>query len=191
MELQKRKYKKNEVSAILKVYQRQYEENIAELKKQILDLAKRNTELLEEVERVRSRESLVYKTLERAEITSQEIEKNAKMQYALEIERLKRFSEKWDDFFKSLEEDYPHDKTAKKAVKINQKIKDSVDDNPQDFIEEIDKFISGEKTFNPKKKIVDYIAATGDNGFNLDEVLNPGKLELEDLCKELGLMQEK
>ena len=45
--------------------------------------------------------------------------------------------------------------------------------------------------FNPKKKIVDYIASTGDNGFNLDEVLNPGELQLEDLCKELGLMQEK
>ena len=78
MELQKRKYKNSEVSAILKVYQRQYEENIAELKKQILDLAKKNTELLEEIDRVKSREGMVYKTLERAEMTSQEIEKSAK-----------------------------------------------------------------------------------------------------------------
>ncbi len=191
MELQKRKYKKNEVSAILKVYQRQYEGNIAELKKQILDLAKRNTELLEEVERVKSRESMVYKTLERAEITSQEIEKSAKTQYALEIERLKRFSEKWDDFFNALKENYPLDKTAKKAIKINQKIKNVNSENPKEAITEIDELMTGVKTFNPKKKIVDYIAATGDNGFNLDEVLNPGELELEDLCKELGLMQEK
>ena len=191
MELQKRKYKKNEVSAILKVYQRQYEGNIAELKKQILDLAKRNTELLEEVERVKSREGMVYKTLERAEMTSQEIEKSAKTQYALEIERLKRFSEKWDDFFNALKENYPLDKTVKKAVKINQKIKNVNSENPKEAITEIDEFMTGAKTFNPKKKIVDYIAATGDNGFNLDEVLNPGELELEDLCKELGLMQEK
>ena len=123
MELQKRKYKNSEVSAILKVYQRQYEENIAELKKQILDLAKKNTELLEEIDRVKSREGMVYKTLERAEMTSQEIEKSAKTQYALEVERLKRFSEKWDDFFKGLKEKYPLNKTVKKAVKINEKIK--------------------------------------------------------------------
>jgi len=191
LELQKRKYKKNEVSAILKVYQRQYEGNIAELKKQILDLAKRNTELLEEVERVKSREGMVYKTLERAEMTSQEIEKSAKTQYALEIERLKRFSEKWDDFFNALKENYPLDKTVKKAVKINQKIKNVNSENPKEAVAEIDELMTGAKAFNPKKKIVDYIAATGDNGFNLDEVLNPGELELEDLCKELGLMQEK
>ena len=45
-----------------------------------------------------------------------------------------------------------------------------------------------EEKFDPKSKIRDYIAATGDNGFNLDEVLNPGELQLEDLCKELGLI---
>ena len=191
MELQKRKYKKSEVSAILKVYQRQYEENIAELKKQILDLAKKNTELLEEIDRVKSREGMVYKTLERAEMTSQEIEKSAKTQYALEVERLKRFSEKWDDFFKGLKEKYPLDKTVKKAVKINEKIKKSSEEDPKEFIEELDGLLSDKKMFNPKKKIVDYIASTGDNGFNLDEVLNPGELQLEDLCKELGLMQEK
>ena len=44
--------------------------------------------------------------------------------------------------------------------------------------------------FNPKKIMDEYIATTGDNGFNLDEVLNPGELHLEDLCKELGLIEE-
>ena len=43
--------------------------------------------------------------------------------------------------------------------------------------------------FNPKEIINDYVAATGDNGFDLDEVLNPGELQLEDLCKELGLLE--
>ncbi|MBR0190267.1 MAG: hypothetical protein IJQ23_07790, partial [Clostridia bacterium] len=60
-----------------------------------------------------------------------------------------------------------------------------------------DKSLSGVKNaknaaFNPKEKIADYIAATSDdnNGFNMDEVLNPGALRLEDLCKELGLLTE-
>ena len=41
----------------------------------------------------------------------------------------------------------------------------------------------------PKERVNDFIAVTSDSGFNIDEVLNPGKLELEDLCKELGLME--
>ena len=44
--------------------------------------------------------------------------------------------------------------------------------------------------FQPKNKIRDYIAATENDGFNMDEVLNPGDLQLEDLCKELGLLEE-
>ena len=49
----------------------------------------------------------------------------------------------------------------------------------------------GKDTFNPKSKIQDYITAKTDNGFNLDDVLNPGALRLEDLCKELGLTEEQ
>ena len=44
--------------------------------------------------------------------------------------------------------------------------------------------------FDPKSKIEAFVAATSDNGFNLNEVLNPGELQLEDLCKELGLIEE-
>ena len=46
------------------------------------------------------------------------------------------------------------------------------------------------QSFDPKARIDEYIAATGDNGFNLEEVLNPGELQLEDICKELGLIEE-
>ena len=65
-----------------------------------------------------------------------------------------------------------------------------------DAIENLEKEFSdnnskNNKVFAPKEKIQDYIASTSDSGFNLDEVLNPGELELEDLCKELGLMEEE
>ena len=100
---------------------------------------------------------------------------------------MKTYKNLWDDFI-SIEN---FELAVKKAVKINQKIKNVNSENPKEAVAEIDELMTGAKAFNPKKKIVDYIAATGDNGFNLDEVLNPGELELEDLCKELGLMQEK
>ena len=58
-------------------------------------------------------------------------------------------------------------------------------------IDELDAIIDyGGNKFNPKSKIKDYIVATNDGGFDMNEVLNPGVLKLEDLCKELGLIEE-
>ena len=51
--------------------------------------------------------------------------------------------------------------------------------------------IDDKMVFNPKSKIADYIVATDGSGFNMDEVLKPGELKLEDLCKELGLMDDE
>jgi hypothetical protein len=54
----------------------------------------------------------------------------------------------------------------------------------------LDKALSdcGAEKVSPKKMISDYISSNSENGFNMDEVLNPGDLELEELCKELGLL---
>lgn len=192
MELQKRKYKRQEVIAMMDAYKSFYENKIAELKTKILELAKEKTALAAECENLREKEALIVSTLERAEKTSSELKERAELQYSLEIERIRRFSEKWDSYFKDLREKYPLYSTTKKAVEIRDKVvKTDKNTNPKKVIEELDALIEDKKeNFNPKKKIHDYIAATGDNGFNLDEVLNPGKLQLEDLCKELGLLED-
>lgn len=192
MELQKRKYKRQEVIAMMDAYKSIYENKIAELKTKILELAKEKTTLAAECESLREKEALIVSTLERAEKTSSELKEQAELQYSLEIERIRRFSEKWDSYFKDLREKYPLYSTTKKAVEIRDKVvKTDKNTNPKKVIEELDALIEDKKeSFNPKKKIHDYIAATGDNGFNLDEVLNPGKLQLEDLCKELGLLED-
>ena len=54
----------------------------------------------------------------------------------------------------------------------------------------LEELVKEKEKFNPKQKIKDYIVATSDTGFDMDQVLNPGKLELGDLCKELGLIEE-
>ncbi len=193
MELKKRKYKRQEVVAILDAYRRQYESVIAEQKDKIIDLAKDKTELSTEVENYKAKEHLITLTLERAEKTAQEIKEQIELEYSLEIERLKNFSQKWDAYFSELKEKYPLYPVTKKALEANEKVKNiSKNDNPKTAIEALDKVIGSKKKqkFNPKEKIGDYIAATSDNGFNLDEVLNPGKLRLEDICKELGLIEE-
>ena len=192
MELKKRKYKRKEVSAMVDAYKGQYENLILEYRTRISELLKENSKLTTRVEEMSSKEPLVIAMLERAEKTSLEILEKAELQYSLEMERLKKFVENWNEYFKHLEEKYPLYPTTKKAIDIKDKVNAfSKKSNAKKAIEEIGGMIEEEKSFNPKQKIKDYVVATSDNGFNLDEVLNPGKLELEDLCKELGLIEEE
>ncbi|MBO7150073.1 MAG: hypothetical protein J6V71_04185 [Clostridia bacterium] len=191
MELEKRKYKRKEVSAMIEAYRAQYENLILEYRTRISDLLKENADLTEKLKEMSNREPLIIATLERAEKTSQEISQKAELEYSLEMQRLKKFTEKWDDYFNQLQEKYPHYPTIKKAIKIKDKVNElSKKSNAKKAIEQLDLMIDEKKKFNPKQKIKDYVVATSESGFNLDEVLNPGKLELEDLCKELGLIEE-
>ena len=107
------------------------------------------------------------------------------------MERLKKFSKNWDSYFNQLKEKYPMYKTTKKAIALKEKVdKHSKTNNSKQTIKELEKLIGEEQKFNPKQKIKDYIVATSDTGFDMDKVLHPGKLELGDLCKELGLIEE-
>ncbi len=176
---------------MIDAYRAQYENLIMEYRARISELVKENSELTKKLEETSNKEPLIIATLERAEKTSQEIVARAELEYSLELQRLKKFTEKWDDFFKDLQEKYPRSEATKKTVKIKDKVKEfSKNSNAKKAIEQLDSIIDEKKKFNPKQKIRDYVVATSDSGFNLDEVLNPGKLELEDLCKELGLIEE-
>lgn len=189
LELEKKKYTKAEVILMLNAYKSEFEKRYLEQREIISQLNAEIKVLSATAEDLNQKEKLILATLVRAEKTALDLKKEAEEQYELEIERLKRFSKKWDKYFNDLKEKYPLYKPVKDAVKINEKLKNSSGD-AKVVINELDSMLpkEKEKPFNPKSKIRDYIAATGDNGFNLDDVLNPGELRLEDLCKELGLI---
>ena len=194
LELKKRKYKRDQVHQIIEAYKSQYENLVLDLRSRISELVKENKELLQQVEQNKQREGLIIKALERAEESAEQIKEQAQLEYAIELQRLKEFNRKWDRYFNALKDKYPLYDTTKKALEI----KDQVDvlaneSNAKKAIEKLDSMISEQnRAFNPKSKIKDYICATtsSENGFNLNDVLNPGKLELEELCKELGLIEE-
>lgn len=193
MELKKRSYKRSEVNLMLEAYKTEYESRINEQRNRIQELISQNDSLCVECEKLRQKENLILLTLERAEKTALELKELSEKEYALEIERLKKFSEKWDAYFKKVKEKYPTSSAVKKAVGIKNKLDKSIKlSTPKEVIDEMENLIDGKsKTkFQPKNKIRDYIAATENDGFNMDEVLNPGDLQLEDLCKELGLLEE-
>ena len=193
MELKKRSYKRSEVNLMLEAYKTEYESRINEQRNRIQELISQNDSLCVECEKLKQKENLILLTLERAEKTALELKELSKKEYALEVERLKKFSEKWDAYFKKVKEKYPTSSAVKKAVGIKNKLDKSIKlSTPKEVIDEMENLIDGKsKTkFQPKNKIRDYIAATENDGFNMDEVLNPGDLQLEDLCKELGLLEE-
>ena len=191
MELKKRRYSKKQVIDILNAYKSEYDKKFGDYRAEVNAL-KQEIKLAEErAEKMEKKETLILSTLFNAEQTAMELKRKAELQYELEVERLKKFSKKWDDFFNQLEEKYPLYKPVKTAVSVK-KESDKIlkKSNAKEAIENIEKILPKNKKekFDPKSKIRDYIASTGDNGFNLDEVLNPGTLKLEDICKELGLI---
>lgn len=198
MELGKKKYKRDEVITILAVYKKDYESKLKEQMDRIAELSAENKSLLAEISDFKNKNNSISSALMASEEKSEELLKRAEERYSLTVESLRAFARKWRAYFDYIADKYPHYGATKEAKSVFDKLTDVLSDVEQkEIVETLDTIIPQDKiskgqnkVFDPQSKIDDYIAATGDNGFNLDEVLNPGKLELEDLCKELGLIED-
>ena len=196
MELNKRKFAKKEVEILLDKNSAYYEDKLFEQKTRISDLAEENKKLSAELDNLKAKQSQIENALIKAEKQALNTIEKANIQYSLTVEKLKNFYSRWNGYFTELKNKYPMYPAVTESAELVENLKSLFKTkNPQRAVEKLySKFSKrqGNNTqiFDPKSKINDYIAATSDSGFNLDEVLNPGKLELEDLCKELGLIEE-
>ncbi len=203
MELKKKKFKRSEVEELLTSLSNEYENKLGELKDRNAELIAENESLLGQLNYYKSQEQNIVDTLKSAQLNSKKLEQEVKARYFAEIETLKKFSIKWQNYFLELKEKYPLYPTVKKACELKEKIdillkKDKDKSVVVDINESLDEIEGANsnkkensKIFSPESKIQQYINATSDNGFNINDVLNPGELHLEDLCKELGLMEEE
>ena len=112
-----------------------------------------------------------------------------KESYKAEIERLKLFNARWNYFVSSIVKKYPTDETRKLnfVSEMITEILSSTDNSDYSMVEKIEeiyKIIDDGKEikFDKKRSLFD----ESESGFNMEEVLNPGKLDLMSLCKELG-----
>ncbi len=194
MELKKGKYKQAEVKELLETCKTEYQDKINQLKDDLIALSEENKKLSAQLAIYKNDEKLIVSTLKNAEKRAKEIESTSLANYLASLETLKNFAVRWNEYFNYLLDKYPYYPAVKQVVELKDKITSIMGmSDEKHAIEQIKSefnMISGEKSFNPKDKINDYVVATSDNGFNLDEVLNPGALRLEDLCKELGLLDE-
>ncbi|MBO7214990.1 MAG: hypothetical protein J6V66_05785 [Clostridia bacterium] len=123
------------------------------------------------------------------ESRAKDITDHAKEQYKAEVEKLKLFNARWNNYVNSIVKEYPSDKTRKLAY-VSELITDILmrEETPTytaiNKIEDIYKIVDDgrEVKFDKSKSLY---GAT-ESGFNMEDVLNPGELDLMSLCKELG-----
>ncbi len=195
MELDKKKYKREEVEKLLADCRLQYESELKDLREREIELVEKNRKLSAEINVYKEKEKLVSETLLSAEKQAKSILNTAECKYQLEVEKLKDFARRWTSYFEYVVEKYPFYHVIKEAERLHKEICSILTvKRGSGAIKAVDKLFgenNSTEKFDPQKKINDYIAATSSNdGFNLEEVLNPGALKLEDLCKELGLIDE-
>ena len=197
MDLVKRKYKKGEVESLILEEQNVLHSKLQESLSLVEQLREENKMLSAKLFEYEQKESLIASAIEDSEKKARDIEEKSQMRYSLAVRTLKVFLERWNAYFVMLKEKYPMYPAVTKANELCDKLCNLLaNGNNKQVIDELSEDVNKKDydvrvPFNPKRKIEEYVAATSDNGFNLDEVLNPGELQLEDLCKELGLMDEE
>lgn len=190
MELSKRKYKKNEVEELLKEQAESFANSFQEQKNRINDLVEENELLSLKLESYKQNEKKALKVLKDAEDKAEEIIKSAFDKYKLETERIKTFVVRFDGYFKYLYDKYPLYPEIQKTKEAVEKLYKMLGDAyGQNFVDGADGVIDNENRFSKTEK--SQTVAVSTNGFDLNEVLNPGELDLENLCKELGLIEEE
>lgn len=109
---------------------------------------------------------------------SKQLEEQAVLRYNAELKRLAAYVERWQNALPEPNERTP---ATRKRAALCSAIYDVLIE-----IKEVKSSAEGERA---AKRLNDAIGgAVEGSSFNLDEVLNPGKLDLETLCKELGVM---
>ena len=194
MELDKKKYKAEEVQSLLDELKTEYNGKLAERNEEIFELNGKLKRMRAELESFKNRDSLISSSLQAAEEQAEKIRETERLQYELALARLNDFQLKWESYFEYLFEKYPYYKITEQTLNIAVRLKQVLGSGEAaiEKLGKLDDLIERETAaaqFNPKEKIERYIEYDV-NGFNLEEVLNPGELQLEDLCRELGLMED-
>ncbi len=193
--LEKKKYGAAEVEKLLTENTADFQEELYKQRDRINELVEKNKELLGELEHFKLKEDSIVKALVESENKAKEIADKAEAEYALTVLTLKKFESKWERYFNELKDRYPLYPAIQRAVELKERLIELLKTGNNrlivDSLNEGMERVKNDAPFNPQSKIDDYIAATSENGFSLEEVLNPGELHLEDLCKELGLMESE
>ena len=122
MEITKNKYKRAEVVEIIESVKCEYEAKLKEQKSRILDLTKENSQLISDLDKCKDKEKTINQTMLRAEKNAEKLKEKTELQYALEMERLRIFKERWERYFTYLKEKYPIYAPVDQAIDVYERL---------------------------------------------------------------------
>lgn len=186
----KKSYSKKDFEKLAEGMKTAYEQHIRQLEERVDRLNVENKNLRAACAEYQSREKRVGQAIVDAEEKGSEIKELYRLNAECELRTLQMFAEKWKRLAAQMADSMPKGEGEKYAAFADHLAallgRESTaffgDDPPS----------AEEMPFDPKKRIERYVAEESDTGFNLDDVLNPKQeLDLEKLCRELGLMDEE
>jgi len=213
-ELSKNTFTKAEIDKLLFQIKLEYDGRLKEQKNRIFELVNQMQDKNEECEKLRKRDAIISKALLSAVEKVKQVEYSAKKKTENEINRLQLFINKCEKYLSDIKLSYPIDTNIQKFDEFTDKMRGLMPETSKNVntkkenvnIVKQENNIAKEENntakeelaagriFNPKEKIEKYIEKDikvneKEDDFNMDDVLNPkGELNLEDLCRQLGLM---
>ncbi len=174
-----RKFSKSEVLDFLRRQQFEYESSLSDQKQRIFSLLKEVEVLEKQIFEFKQKEQAISSALVTAVEKSKEIEKLAKLKYQGNLRKLAIFEGKFVNYYNAVRSKYPIDDDL---IKV------------EDFLQKMDEIFQTDNLKNSRSKMFNHQTSinmeksVNESGFNIDEALdNAG--DLEQICKELGLME--
>ncbi len=179
-----KKFTQKETEQLIAGIREAYETKIRRLEYRLEGLTAENRSLRASLAEHKEREGKVGRAIVDAESKGEEIKQLYRMTAETEWRTLKLFADKWKKLAAQMQGLIPA-REAKRYAEFSENLSALLGRDPGFTPPE-----EGEE-FDPKAVIGRYVEGEEESGFNLDEVLNPkGELDLEKLCRNLGLMDE-
>lgn len=197
-----KKFTQKETEQLIAGIREAYEIKIRQLNYRLEGLTGENRSLRASLAEYKDREGKVGKAIVAAEEKGEEIKEFYRMSALTEWQTLRLFADKWKALAAQTEGILPQDeseKYARYAENLSALLgKEAPFAAAEEFAAQPPEAPAKEaeeerpsEPFDPKAVIQKYVEGEEDSGFNLSDVINPkGKLDLEKLCRNLGLMDE-
>lgn len=187
-----KKFTQQEMEKLIAGIREAYEAKIRRLNSRLDGLIGENRNLRAALAEHREREGSVGRAIVAAEEKGEEIKALYRMSAETEIRTLRLFAEKWKKLAAKMADVLPAGEAEKYAGYADDLAALLGKDRFSVPAEERPAASHAEEKFDPKAVIEKYVEGEEETGFNLDDVLNPkGKLDLEKLCRSLGLMDDE
>ncbi len=188
-----KKFTQRETEQLIAGIREAYESKMRQLQYRLDGLVAENRSLRASLAEYKNREGKIGRAIVAAEEKGEEIKEFYRMSAETEWKTLKLFADKWKRLAAQMAGLIPQEE-AERYEQFAENLSALLGKEAGSFsIQEAEAApVPEPEKFDPKAVMEKYIEGEEETGFNLDDVLNPkGNLDLEKLCRSLGLMEEE